>query len=117
MLNLLALEALPQGTEEIFQTLLESAQNHRVHLERIVSAGQITPPGEYYDQAWDEWVLLMQGEAELAYDDGSASRLRAGDSLLIPAHRRHRVDFTSEHPPCLWLALHLKPAEPEPSRP
>lgn len=111
MLNLLALEALPQGTEEIFQTLLESAQNHRVHLERIVSAGQITPAGQWYDQAWSEWVLLLQGEAELSWDDGSSQRLSAGDSLLIPAHQRHRVDYTSHKPPCIWLALHLKPPD------
>lgn len=94
-------EPLPQ--EETFEPLVESPA---VLIERIVSHGQTTPPGQWYDQARDEWVLLVQGEAAIAYDDGTEVTLRAGDSLLIPAHQRHRVTFTSVEPPCLWLAVH-----------
>ena len=76
-----------------------------VKIERIVSHGQTSPTGEWYDQDRDEWVLLIQGEAVLEYETGEKLRLDAGDHVLIPAHCRHRVDYTSLTPPCIWLAV------------
>lgn len=75
-------------------------------IERIVSVGHTTPPGQWYDQNRDEWVVVLQGEAILAYDDGSRTKLAVGDYVLIPARRKHRVEYTSSEPPCLWLAVH-----------
>jgi cupin 2 domain-containing protein len=75
-------------------------------IERIVSSGQTTPAGEWYDQDRDEWVVLLQGEARLTYADGRELELRTGDHVLIPAHERHRVDATSRDPACIWLAVH-----------
>lgn len=75
-------------------------------VERIVSAGQATAPGEWLEQERDEWVALLDGEAELLYDDGSRLRLGPGDWVVIPAGARHRVLWTSDDPPCLWLAVH-----------
>jgi cupin 2 domain-containing protein len=77
-----------------------------VLVERIVSAGQATPPGEWLEQERDEWVALLQGEAELGFADGSGVALGPGDSILIPARTEHRVERTSSHPPCIWLAVH-----------
>jgi cupin 2 domain-containing protein len=77
-----------------------------VAIERIVSAGQATPAGEWLEQELDEWVVLLEGEAELAYDDGSRLRLGSGDHVLIPAGKRHRVEWTRSDPPCIWLAVH-----------
>jgi cupin 2 domain-containing protein len=82
------------------------AAGKSVRIERILSTGQITPVGEWYDQAEDEWVTLLQGEAELRFAEGERHRLKAGDHLLIPAHCRHRVEYTSESPPCVWIAVH-----------
>ncbi len=80
-------------------------------LKRIVSTGQATPPGAWYDQAEDEWVVLLQGRARLRIDgDGSPRDLGPGDWLLLPAHCRHRVDWTSEAEPTVWLALHTAAA-------
>lgn len=80
-------------------------------LERIVSIGHATPPGEWYDQEWDEWVALLQGQAWLRFTDEDAVRILApGDYVWIPAHRRHRVEWTSQDPPAVWLALHLEGA-------
>lgn len=93
----------PLPSEETFEPLVDSSA---VLIERIISCGQTTPPGQWYDQERDEWVLLVQGQAAIAYDDGTEIRLGAGDSLLIAAHQRHRVTFTSADPPCLWLAVH-----------
>lgn len=75
-------------------------------IERIVSRGHRTPDGVWYDQPRDEWVVLLQGAARLAYADGTTRDLRAGDWLLLPAHCRHRVEQTSREPPCIWLAVH-----------
>ncbi len=77
-----------------------------VSIERIVSTGQATPAGEWLEQERDEWVVLLEGEAELAYDDGSRMRLGPGDHVLIPAGQRHRVEWTRSDPPCIWLAVH-----------
>lgn len=108
VINLLQTGDLLAGAAELFEPLLAPDQPHRILLERIVSTGQVTPPGEYYDQVWPEWILLLQGEAELSFEDGPPIYLTTGDSLMIQAHRRHRVSHTSQNPPCIWLALHLK---------
>lgn len=79
-------------------------------IERIVSTGQATPPGQWYDQPGDEWVALLAGRAMLKLDDGVLLELGPGDWLLIPAHVRHRVEATSVEPPCVWLAVHTEPA-------
>ena len=105
------LRALPAATaEEIFEVLLERPG---VKLERIVSRGQTTPEGEWYDQDWDEWVLLLAGAARLTIEgEGEAeTELGPGDALLLPAHCRHRVSWTDPLRPTLWLALHVKTEE------
>lgn len=90
---------------EVFETLLSASlpAGEGVRVERILSFGQQN--GEWYDQAWDEWVMVARGEAVLEWGDGSMTALGAGDYLLIEAHRRHRVLRTSFD--CVWLALHL----------
>lgn len=93
-------DRLPQ--QELFDKLLE---NDRVLIERVVSTGQVTPAGEWYDQEQDEWLIVLQGEGELGYEDGSRIRLATGDYLLIPAHQKHRVEYTSSEPPCIWLTI------------
>ena len=93
----------PHLTAEILQVLLETA-NFR--LERIVSGGQATPPGEWYDQDTHEWVVLLTGSACLRFEAEPDLVLHPGDHLLIPAHRRHRVEWTDPARPTVWLALH-----------
>jgi cupin 2 domain-containing protein len=79
----------------------------RMRLERIVSTGHATPPGEWYDQDAHEWVTLLAGSAGVRFEDSGATvALRPGDHLLIAPHRRHRVDWTDPHQPTVWLALH-----------
>lgn len=86
-----------------------------LRVERIVSTGQASPPDFWYDQSEHEWVLLLQGAAELtvAMPDGLRTvQLTPGDSLELPAHRRHRVVSTCADPPTLWLALFWPAAAP-----
>lgn len=76
-----------------------------VLIERIISTGQTTPAGIWYDQERDEWVVLLQGQARLVWENGKVMNMAAGDWVFIPAHERHRVDYTSHKPPCIWLAV------------
>ncbi|WP_344955529.1 cupin domain-containing protein [Zobellella aerophila] len=89
--------------EELILTL---AGNDRVRIERIVSRGHGSPEGFWYDQHEHEFVLLVQGEAELALlEPDEQIRLKAGDYLLIPARRKHRVAWTHPEQDTLWLAV------------
>ncbi len=97
--------------DELFETLV---QLPGAKLERIVSTGQATPPGEWYDQTDDEWVVLLSGAARLRFESPGTEHesdteheLKAGDYLLIPAHCRHRVEWTSPDELSVWLALHF----------
>ena len=90
--------------DEIFETLLET--NH-FQLERIVSTGQATPPGEWYDQDTNEWVILLEGSAGLLFEgETEVCVMRPGDYVYIQAHRRHRVEWTEPEQKTVWLALH-----------
>jgi len=92
--------------KEIFETLSET--DHFM-LERIVSSGQATPPGEWYDQNRDEWVLVLKGRAGLLFEgEGEVVVMGSGDYVHIPAHKRHRVEWTDNEQKTIWLALHYK---------
>jgi cupin 2 domain-containing protein len=97
----------PAATDEQVQALL-TAPGLRV--ERIVSTGQASPPGFWFDQDWDEFVLLVSGSAGVFIEGDTATRsLGPGDHLIIPAHVRHRVEWTSASGPTVWLAVHCRP--------
>lgn len=75
--------------------------------ERIVSCGHATPPGRWTDQHRDEWVVLLSGAARLRFQSSDdVVELRPGDAIKIPAHCRHRVDWTTPDSETVWLALH-----------
>lgn len=90
------------------ETIVNLIQHPSFALEHIVSRGAISPDGFWYDQERAEWVLLLRGQADLRFESGETVVLTAGDPLLIPAHRRHRVERCS--PDALWLALHYQEA-------
>lgn len=95
---------LPDSTMEAFETLL---QTKHLKLERIVSSGQATPLGEWYDQDTDEWVILLSGSGGLRFEgDDECFMMNPGDYIHIPAHRRHRVEWTETKENTVWLALH-----------
>lgn len=92
-------------SEEQFSTLVEGGG---YRLVRIVSTGQSSPPGFWYDQEEAEWVVVLRGRARLLIEgDAAAHDLSAGDHVLIPAHVRHRVDWTDPDQPTVWLALYF----------
>lgn len=102
--NLLA--NLPaQEPEELMEDIVHQ---DGVRIERIVSTGQASTPGDWYDQDENEWVLLLAGAARLEIDDNGQRKmheLHPGDHCLLPAHMKHRVDWTSPDEPTVWLAV------------
>jgi len=96
----------PRLSEEIFETLLETSG---FRLERIISEGQATPPGQWYDQDTREWVVLLRGSAGLRFEnEGELRVLRPGDYVHIEAHERHRVEWTDPQEKTIWLAIHYR---------
>ncbi|MAT15289.1 MAG: phosphoribosylaminoimidazole carboxylase [Planctomyces sp.] len=82
------------------------AGNQHVRIERIVSRRHASPEGFWYDQEEAEWVLLLSGAAQISFSEpDDLLTLRPGDHVLIPAHRRHRVDWTAEGETTVWLAV------------
>src|SRR5436309_131955 len=80
-----------------------------LRIERIVSCGQASRPGFWYDQDEAEWVFLLAGAASLRFEDEpEPRRLGAGDWVEIAAHRRHRVDWTDPDQPTVWLVVFYK---------
>ena len=87
-----------------------------MRIERIVSRGHSSPDEGWYEQSDDEWVMLLQGEAELSFEDGRTLQMQPGDHLHIPAMQKHRVAWTPADQDTIWLAVHFangRPAQTE----
>ena len=94
-----------QLPQELFTSLF---RNEQLHIERIVSRGHANEKDEWYDQDHDEWLILLQGNATLEFaEQAELKKLQTGDYLLIPAHCRHRVEWTDPAQDCVWLTVHF----------
>jgi cupin 2 domain-containing protein len=91
----------PSSTDELITTLVGGPG---LRIERIVSRGQASPPGFWYDQSEDEFVLVVEGAARLQIGEAE-HHLGPGDWIDIPAHRRHRVSWTDPDRTTIWLAV------------
>ena len=99
----------PMAGQETTTVLIEQPG---LRLERIHSCQSSSPPDFWYCQSEHEWVVLLQGSAQLQFADEAVPRqLSQGDCLLISASRRHRVVSTDPAPGCVWLALFWPPAD------
>ena len=100
------LSGLPSyQAEEQIERLIDGP---KARIERIVSTGQASPAGFWYDQPDDEFVVLLTGAARLRFEAGDLNLdLAPGDWVEIPAHARHRVEWTQADPPTVWLAIHV----------
>lgn len=97
-INLFSLPGEPLAEEQMEQLL----KLPHLRLERIVSTGQTS---DWYDQEEHEWVALLQGQATLTFETGETLEMGRGDTVVIPAHKKHKVSATSTAPPCVWLCL------------
>ena len=95
-------------TDERFVDLLTT---DAFRVERIVSHGQRSPNGFWYDQPQAEWVLVLTGAARLRFEDADdLLEMSAGDYVNIAAHRRHRVEWTDPGQHTVWLVIHYQNA-------
>lgn len=93
---------LPQHlSKEVVQTLIRAAD---VRIERIISQGHASPADFWYDQPQHEWVIVLKGVARLQFEDGMIE-MKSGDFINIPAHKKHRVDWTTQDEPTVWLGV------------
>jgi len=75
-------------------------------IERIISRGHSSPPGFWYDQDDNEWVILLKGRAGLLFcGDREPTILTPGDHVNIPAHVKHRIEWTDPAEETVWLAI------------
>ncbi|QDV48737.1 cupin domain-containing protein [Gimesia fumaroli] len=102
----------PQKTLPVAELFEELFRGQTFRVERIVSTGQATREGQWYDQQHAEWVVLLTGSAVLRFEGETEGRpLVPGDAVNIPAHCRHRVEATADDRESVWLAIHYEPVE------
>jgi cupin 2 domain-containing protein len=89
--------------KELFEEILTNA---KLKIERIVSYGHTSPEAGWYNQESDEWVILLEGEAVLSFENEADVRLKKGDYINIPAYTKHRVSWTLPKAKTIWLAVH-----------
>lgn len=96
--------AIPPALEE--ELVNDLAHGKEFRMKRIVSKGHTAPESGWYDQEEHEWVVVLQGQAKIAFDDGDVKDLSAGDYVNIPARTKHRVSWTTPDEETVWLAIH-----------
>jgi len=89
--------------EELIEILVQS---DHVTIERIISKGQTSPESGWYDQKRNEWVIVLKGYAVISFEDGKEIKLKAGNYLNLPAHKKHKVRWTNPKTETIWLAVH-----------
>jgi cupin 2 domain-containing protein len=90
---------------ECFETIVHTPE---LLIERIVTNKNFHAPGGWFDQDRDEWVLLIEGEAEIEFENHDIICMKKGDYILIPSHQQHRILRVSKNPGCIWLGIHAE---------
>ena len=95
-----------KSPDEIIETIIKTNQ---FKIERIISRGHATGKGYWYDQANDEWAIVLKGSAGLIFEGNNEEIiLKSGDYVNIPAHKKHRVEWTDPEGETIWLAVHYQ---------
>jgi cupin 2 domain-containing protein len=91
--------------DEVFETILAS---DKCEIKRIVSKGNQSPLDYWYDQEKNEWVMVLKGAAALKFKNGNKIlKMMPGDFVHIPAHFKHRVEWTDPEIETIWLAVYF----------
>lgn len=101
--NIFDIKNITSVQPEIFENIIEK---NDFKLDRIITQKPYDRPGKWYDQDKDEWVLLLQGEATIEFQNKEIIQLISGDYIFIPSHKRHRIKESSQEQKCIWLAIH-----------
>ena len=91
---------IDKKNEQFFELL----KNDNIRIEKIVSNGQSSPINFWYEQKENEFVLILKGSAILEYEDCELN-LKEGDYVNITAFTKHRVKYTNQNEPTIWLAV------------
>jgi len=94
-----------QLPNEVFEDIISK---DGLKIERIISKGHTTPKSQWYNQDFNEWVIVLDGEAILSFEDSKDVKLSAGDYINIPANTKHRVAWTTPNKETIWLAVNYK---------
>lgn len=89
---------------EVFQDIFKS---ENIRIERIISLGRDSNDGKWYNQDENEWVILLQGKADIIFENENINLIR-GDYLFIEKHRKHKVIIQEENTETIWLAIFFK---------
>ncbi len=113
----LVLDSLQFNVTNLFKDLpkkLELEEEHHKDIEnnaafrlrRIVSKGHCTPKGEWHDQPYNEWVIMLKGAARLEFENQEQLiAVYPGDYIHLDAHQKHRIDWTDPDCETVWLVL------------
>lgn len=85
---------------ETFKSLYEK---NGVLIEQIISSDILEK--KIYKQSYDEWLVLLEGEARLSVENKEVF-LQKGDTFLIEKNISHEVISTQNG--TLWLCVHIK---------
>jgi cupin 2 domain-containing protein len=97
-------DCIPENLEaEVFERLIDG---DGLRIERIISKGHSSPEAGWYDQDNNEWLIVLKGEAILEFSEEASIHLKTGDFINIPAHKKHRVEWTDPGTETIWLAVH-----------
>lgn len=97
-------DVIPENlSAEVFENIVDSKN---LKIERIISKGHSSPATGWYDQSQNEWVILLKGEAIIAFENEPSVTLKEGDYLNIGAHKKHKVAWTTPERETIWLAVH-----------
>ena len=90
--------------DEIFDTILAF---DGCEIKRIISKGHQSPPDYWYDQERNEWVMVLKGAAALKFKNGdNVVEMMPGSYVHIPAHCKHKVEWTDPDVETIWLAVY-----------
>ncbi|MCW8831042.1 MAG: cupin domain-containing protein [Gammaproteobacteria bacterium] len=96
-------DSIPESIDkEIFDTIVKS---ENIRIERIISRGHASPESGWYDQGQNEWVIVVKGGAVISFEDDEPVKLDEGSYINIPAHKKHKVDWTDPDTETIWLAV------------
>ena len=91
--------------DEVFDTILAS---DGCEIKRIISKGHQSSPNYWYDQERNEWVMVLKGAAALKFENSKKIlEMMPGDYVHIPAHCKHRVEWTDPDVETIWLAMYF----------
>jgi len=96
-------DSIPESLDKEFVENIIERKN--VRIERIISKGHASPESGWYDQDDNEWVVVIKGEAIISFENDEQVKLKEGGYINIPAHKKHKVDWTDPDTETIWLAV------------